>query len=210
METRKIGELGINAHNNNSFNEVARRELGINSKDPRFEWNTEQTQPHILLGLKSGSLLSLPMKEEEMLKSELKVPVFSPELQIWRTPLNQKLLITGSCGMNPELVEVENNYPRFNLITKENETDDDILARVKIKGDEIINSLLKIKSNRNKRGRNKNNHGKVYSTKNIRKIKRSKGKTKFPSDSEAEESHSGTEKEEMEDNPPPLTERGRF
>ena len=91
VETRKIGELGINAHNNNSFNEVARRELGINSKDPRFEWNTEQTQPHILLGLKSGSLLSLPMKEEEMLKSELKVPVFSPELQIWRTPLRGKV-----------------------------------------------------------------------------------------------------------------------
>ena len=82
-----------------------------------------------------------------MLKNELKVPVFSPELQVWRTPLNQKLLITGSCGMNPELVEEENNYPRFNLITTENETDDDILARVKKKGDEIVNSLLKIRSN---------------------------------------------------------------
>ena len=104
------------------------------------------------------------------------------------------------------MVEEENNYPRFNLITTENETDDDILARVKIKGDEIINSLLKIKSNRNKRGRNKSNHGKVYSTRKIRKIRRSKGKADFPSDCEAEESYSGTENEEMEDNLPPLTE----
>ena len=31
-ETRTIRELGINAHNNNSFNEVARRELGINTE----------------------------------------------------------------------------------------------------------------------------------------------------------------------------------
>ena len=97
-----------------------------------------------------------------MLKNELKVPVFSPELQVWRTPLNQKLLITGSCWMNPELVEEENNYPRFSLITTEKETYDDILARVKIKGDEIINSLLKIRSNKNKRGKNKGDHGKVY------------------------------------------------
>ena len=101
---------------------------------------------------------------------------------------------------------MENNYPRLNLITKENETDDDILARVKIKGDEIINSLLKIKSNRNKRGRNKNNHGKVYSTRKIRKTKGSRSGTNFPSDSEAEESYSGTENKEMEDNLPPLTE----
>ena len=113
---------------------------------------------------------------------------------IFRYPLNQKLLITGSCGMNPELVEKENNYPRFNLITTERETDDDILARVKIKGEEIINSLLKIRSNRNKRGNNKGNHGKVYSTQKHRKIRRNKSKADLPSDSEAEESYSRIEK----------------
>ena len=119
VETRKIGELGINAHNNILFNEVIREELGISSEDPRFEWNTEETKPQVLLGLKTGSLLSLPMNEEEMLKNELKVPLFSPELQVWHTPLNQKLLITGTCGMNPELIEEENNFPRFRVIVAE-------------------------------------------------------------------------------------------
>ena len=59
------------------------------------------------------------MNEEEMLKNELKVPLFSPELQVWHTPLNQKLLITGTCGMNPELIEEENNFPRFRVIVAE-------------------------------------------------------------------------------------------
>ena len=91
------------------------------------------------------------------------------------------------------------------MITREKETDDDILARIKIKGDEIINSLLKIGSNENKRGKNKGDQGKVYSTRKHRKTGKKKNKAVFPSDSEPEESHSGTEKEEMEDNLPPLT-----
>ena len=128
---------------------MVRKELGISSEDPRFEWNTEETKPHVLLGLKSGSLLSLPMNEEEMLKNELKVPLFSPELQVWRTSLNQKLLITGTCGMNPELIEEENNFPRFRVIVAENETDDGILKGIEKKGDEIISSLQKIGSNVN-------------------------------------------------------------
>ena len=98
VESRKIGQLGVNTNNNPHFNEVARMELGISCEDTRFEWNLQETKPHILLGLKSGSLLSLPMKEEEMLRNNLEVPVFSPEMQVWRTPLNQKLLITGACG----------------------------------------------------------------------------------------------------------------
>ena len=134
VESRKIGQLGINAHNNPQFNEVARMELGISSEDSRFEWNTQETKPHILLGLKSGSLLSLPMKAEDMLENELKVPVFSPEIQVWRTPLNQKLLITGTCGVNQELIEEESNFPRFSVIVTEKETDSDILERIKAKG----------------------------------------------------------------------------
>ena len=67
------------------------------------------------------------MKEEEMLRNDLKVLVFSPEMQVWRTPLNQKLLITGTCGVNHELIEKENNFPRFNVIVSEKETDSDIL-----------------------------------------------------------------------------------
>ena len=116
-----------------------------------MESTGNQAKQHILFGLKSGSLLSLPMKEEEMLRNELKVPVFSPEMQVWRTPLNQKLLITGTCGVNHELIEKENNFPRFNVIVLEKETDRDMLDRIKAKGREIINSLTKIGSNKNQK-----------------------------------------------------------
>merc|ERR1712208_85848 len=88
VESRKIGQLGANAHNNPHLNEAARRERGTSFEDTRFEWNLQETKPHIFLGLKSGSLLSLPMKVEEMLRNNLKVPVFSPEMQVWQTPLN--------------------------------------------------------------------------------------------------------------------------
>ena len=83
VESRKIGQLGVNANNNPHFNEAARMELGTSCEDTRFECNLQETKPHILLGLKSGSLLSLPMKEEEMLRNNLEVPVFSPEMQVW-------------------------------------------------------------------------------------------------------------------------------
>ena len=131
------------------------------------------------------------MNEEEMLKNELKVLLFSPELQVWRTPLNQKLLITGTCGMNPELIEEENNFPRFRVIAAENETDDDILERIQTKGDEIISSLQKIRSNVKEKRENKRDQGKVYTTQKRRKIAKKKNKASFPSDSEPEESHTG-------------------
>ena len=49
--------------------------------------------------------------------------------------------------MNHELIEEENNFPRFSVIATEKETDDDILERIKAKGREIISSLLKIGCN---------------------------------------------------------------
>ena len=82
LETRKIGQLGINSNNNPRFNEVVRLELGTSREDSRFEWNLQESKPHILLGLKSGSLLSSPMKEDEMLRNNLEIPVFSPEIQV--------------------------------------------------------------------------------------------------------------------------------
>ena len=93
------------------------------------------------------------------------------------------------------------------MIATEKETDDDILARIKIKGDEIINSLLKIGSNEIKRRENKRDQGKVYSTQKYRKTaKKKKNKASFPSDSEPEESNSGREDGAIEEDPPPLTE----
>merc|ERR1712055_1199243 len=99
-----------------------------------------------------------------MLRNELKVHVFSPEMQVWRTPLNQKLLITGTCGVNHELIEKENNFPRFNVIVSEKETDSDILDRIKAKGREIISLLIKIGSNKSNKKEKKRDKGMVYST----------------------------------------------
>ena len=119
-------------------------ELGTSCEDQQFEWNIQETTPQILLGLKIGSFLSDQMTEEEILNANLSIPTFSPEIQVWKTPLNNKLLITGTCGVNKELIEKNNNFPRFNIIHLENETEDELLTKIKIQGNNIIDSLLKI------------------------------------------------------------------
>ena len=73
--------------------------------------------------------------------AQLTIPIFSPELQVWKTPLNDKLLITGTCGVNKELIEVHNNFPRFSITHPEEETEEDLLARIKIQGAEVIEHL---------------------------------------------------------------------
>ena len=80
VESRKVGHLGVNANNNLRFNETARMELGTSCEDQQFEWNIQETTPQILLGLKSGSLLSHQMTEEEILKANLSIPIFSREI----------------------------------------------------------------------------------------------------------------------------------
>ena len=64
-ESRRVGNMGVNTDNNKRFNEAARLELGTNCEDGRFEWNLRETVLHILIGLKSGSLLRHQMSEQE-------------------------------------------------------------------------------------------------------------------------------------------------
>ena len=45
--------------------------------------------------------------------------------------MNLKYLVTGSLGVDPALVEKQNNYPRFNLLVKTSKTDQEILERIK-------------------------------------------------------------------------------
>ena len=101
---------------------------------------------HILIGLKSGSLLSHQLTEQEMVDAGLNLPVFSPELQVWRSPLSQKLIITGTVGINHELIELHNNFPRFSLLHHEDESDKEILARVKSQGKLILERIKELKS----------------------------------------------------------------
>ena len=62
---------------------------------------------------------------------------FSPDLTVWKTALNSKYLITGQLGFNPELVELENSFPRFSLLIGEDESNISILKRVIRKGNEL-------------------------------------------------------------------------
>ena len=82
VESRRVGNLGVNMNNNMRFNETARLELGTSCEDQRFEWNLQETVPQILL----GSLLSHQMTEQEIIDAQLNCPTFSPELQVWKTP----------------------------------------------------------------------------------------------------------------------------
>ena len=60
---------------------------------------------------------------------EIDTPFLSPNLQVWATPLNSKLLITGSLGVDPKLVEMKSNYPRFEFIVKKEEEEKETLER---------------------------------------------------------------------------------
>ena len=54
-----------------------------------------------------------------MVELKVKQPFLSPNLQVWSTPINSKLLITGSLGVDPHLVEPSSNYPRYSFLVKE-------------------------------------------------------------------------------------------
>ena len=131
IEARRIQELGFNGPNTRTFNECMKTELNVNPENiSKFYFNDEKIVPCVLIGLKSGNLLAKQLSETEQIENNLDMPYFSPNLQVWRTPLNSKLLVTGSLGIDENLVELRNNYPRFELLVKDDETDQDILMRI--------------------------------------------------------------------------------
>ena len=67
----------------------------------------------MLVGLKNGGLLAKDVDEKELTALGMRKPWLSPSLQVWRTAVNSKLLITGLLGVDPLLVEEKSNYPRF-------------------------------------------------------------------------------------------------
>ena len=134
MESRSIEELGYSSPNSREFLDCVKTELNVNGKNAKhFDFNTDGATPRVLVGLKSGNLLANQLTEEEMLEMGIDKPFLSPNLQIWSTPLNSKLLITGSLGVDQKLVELENNYPRFEITVKKEETEEEIMERLKKK-----------------------------------------------------------------------------
>ena len=131
LESRSIDDLGYTGPNSSQFLNCVKTEMGVNEENKgRFDFNEQGCAPRVLVGLKNGSLLAEKLSEHQMTKLQLNTPLLSPNLQVWSTPLNSKLLITGSLGVDPLLVEPSNNYPRFSFIVKEDETDEDIEKRL--------------------------------------------------------------------------------
>ena len=81
-----------------------------------------------------------------MVDAKLEVPIFSPDLQVWHSPLSQKLVITGPVGVNHELIELHNNFPRFHILHKEGLSEEEILSKVKKKGALILEKLMKLRA----------------------------------------------------------------
>lgn len=76
----------------------------------------------------------MPSIDREMVEANLDIPIFSPDLEVWHSPLSHKLVITGPVGINHELIELPNNFPRFHILHKEELSEEDILSKVKEKG----------------------------------------------------------------------------
>ena len=104
--------------------------------------------------------------------------------------------------MNKELIEENNNFPRFNITCTEDETENDILNRIKSQGKKIINSLTKINPKKND-GTEKENDGVAYSiqdsNKSIRKKRRNSAVSMKKGGEKREESPHLTDSESSED-----------
>ena len=105
-----------------------KKEFGMNDENEKlFDFEQGGSTPRVLIGLKNGALLARNVPETEVLAMGLKTPWLSPSLQIWKTALSTKLLITGSVGVNPLFVEKKSNFPRFKVMVKQDMSEQDIL-----------------------------------------------------------------------------------
>ena len=59
--------------------------------------------------------------------------------------MSDKLIITGTVGVNQELVELHNNFPRFNLLHPKEESEQELLIRVKKQNEQILKNLKELK-----------------------------------------------------------------
>ena len=58
-----------------------------------------------LVGLKPDHLLAKILEPKDLVQVNMMVPLFSPDLKVWKTSLLEKFLVTGSIVVNPDLVE---------------------------------------------------------------------------------------------------------
>ena len=144
VEARTVESLGTGAPDSQEFIEAVVQEINIKDQYKDFHFAETMTKPRLLVGLKNGDLLSSMLHEGELMEKGFEIPMFSPNLKIWRTSLNDKYLVTGNIGCNPSLVESANNYPRFSIIKKEGESEDKTLQKVIQKGKRLLESIANI------------------------------------------------------------------
>merc|ERR1711888_89842 len=120
IEARNIEDLGYTGPNLVQILECVKKELNVGEENrDYFDFNGKGSNPRILLVLKNGSLLAEKLSEKAMIELKVKQAFLSPNLQVWSTPINSKLLIRGSLGVDPHLVEPSSNYPRYSFLVKE-------------------------------------------------------------------------------------------
>ena len=111
LESRIVDELGSLAPDSLTYQLGVKKEFKA-SKDlsKKISFNQKQEVPTVLVGLKNGQLLSKQLEAKDLLEMGLEQPIFSPDLLLWKTSLNEKLIPTGSIGVNSDLVETESNF----------------------------------------------------------------------------------------------------
>ena len=80
------------------------------------------------------------LEPKHLIQINIEVPLFSPDLKVWKTNLLEKFLVTGSIGVNPDLVEREYNFPRFKVLCPEDKTEEELMKRIKESGKLLINN----------------------------------------------------------------------
>ena len=141
MEARCIYGLGYNGPNSDIFWNCVKTELSIDKEtEGQFNFAQEGSTPRVLVGLKNGGLLAKDVDEKELMSLGMKKPWLSPSLQVWRTAVNSKLLITGSLGVDPLLVEEKSNYPRIKILVEHGRKEEELIHNLK----QEINQFKKI------------------------------------------------------------------
>ena len=72
------------------------------------------------------------------------VPIFSPNLQIWCTKLNDNLLFSGCIGVNPSVIDRKNDFPRFVVVVPKNLSNNQIIEYVTSKGQQLIRNIKNV------------------------------------------------------------------
>ena len=126
-DVREVETLGNSPPDGPKYQQGVMAEFTITPGDPIISLGTHGSQTRLLIGLKTGDLLGRKLSQEEIISRGLSVPIFSPNLQIWCTKLNDNLVFSGCIGINPSVIDKRNDFPRFFVVVPENLSNNQII-----------------------------------------------------------------------------------